>query len=142
VSDELSRVDEFLYARLTADAALVAAATGGIHADLAPQGTTSPWVIFQFQGGADVAGVNPSTRILVNGLWVVKGVVEAETYQGVAQAIADRIDAVLHGASGSVAGLTIESCAREAPLRYVELLEGGPQVRHLGGQYRVVAYAS
>ena len=50
--------------------------------------------------------------------------------------LADRIDELLHGVRGSIPGLSVLSCVREAPVAYAEI-ENGIQYRHLGGLYRL-----
>jgi hypothetical protein len=148
MSDETTRVDEWLYATLTADTALRNELGGAppatrVFSDVAPQGTPSPWLVFSFVTADDTVGVNPGTRILVRGLWIVKGIARAESYLGALRTIADRIDAVLQAASGStVSGVTVVLSHRVRPIRYAEVDDAGVQIRHLGGLYAVVAHAT
>jgi hypothetical protein len=53
-----------------------------------------------------------------------------------ATSIADRIDAALHGKSGSVAAGTVHACVRDEPIEYTEVMDG-VTYQHLGGLYRV-----
>lgn len=137
MADETTRADEWLHGVL-ADATLAALLTGGIHADVAPQGTRFPYGLHQFQGGADVRGNGPD-RIMISGLWLVKAVAETESYIGVLCDAADRIDELLQATSGpGGSDGEVFSSVREQPFRMPEVLEGGTQVRHLGGIYRLL----
>lgn len=137
MADETTRADEWLHGVLS-DATLTAAATGGVFADVAPEGTAFPYVVHNFQGGHDVRGAGP-TRIMVSGLWLVQGVDATQSYMGTLRTIADRIDALLQAASGAAGSDgVVFSCVREQPFRMPEVLEGGKQIRHLGGLYRIL----
>jgi len=134
--NEIPRVDQWLYATLNGDTALMALVSG-VHNAEAPQGAALPYAIFSFQGGGDVRGVGP-TRIMVSALYQVKSVGGGASY-GPLKAPVDRIDELLQGASGSVSDGWIYSCVREQPIAYKETSPGGAQFRHLGGLYRIIA---
>jgi len=137
--DETTRVDAWLHATLTGDATLVALlATGagyldGVYKDEAPAGAGYPFVRFGYLGGVDVEG-QKAHRILHSGLWLVAGVAQAREYDS---AIADRLDVLLHRASGTADDGIIFSSTRDAPFRLSENDEG-TDYRHLGGQYRIL----
>lgn len=135
---ELPRIEQWLYATLSADAELVALVGSRIHAYEAPQGTAMPFVIYSYQGGHDVRGVGPG-RIMVSALYQVKVVGQGTSVVGLAP-IADRLDALLQAASGTVTDGAVWACVREQPLAYPET-DNGVQYRHLGGLYRVMATA-
>lgn len=128
--DELTRVDAWLQTTLTGDATLATLVDGRVFADIAPQGTPGPFIVHQFQGGADNIG-NGGNRVLVNGVWLVRVVAQTDSYLPL-QPIADRIDAVLHrGAGGAVL-----TCTSEQPYRLTESAEGASW-RHLGRLFRI-----
>jgi len=132
---EIATVETWLYSVLSDDITLTGLVGSRIYGYVAPRTATYPLVIYQYQGGRDVAGVG-ATRILTNGVWLVKGV-DHETSLTTLKAIEGRIDALLHKASGSVADGQVLACVREEPFSLVEVIDG-EQYRHLGGMYRVL----
>jgi hypothetical protein len=137
MADETTRVDQFLYTRLTSSAPLTVLVGARVFADRVPQGETFPAVVHQLQGAADVRTATGDARIMVSGLWLVKAIVRSDTFDD-AQPIADELDTLLEEASGPAGDDgTVFSSTREAPFRLVEDDEGGPSYRHLGGLYRV-----
>jgi hypothetical protein len=130
--------DTWLYGRLAGDAELMSGVTG-VFADVAPEGTAFPFVVFSFQSGRDTVGLG-GTRIFTGATYQVKVISDKPSY-GAIKALANRIDAVLHQASGAVADGTVISSVREEPVRYTETT-AGKQFRHLGGLYRLQVQAS
>lgn len=126
-------IDSWLYTKLTGDTTLMTTLTG-VFADVAPFGQAFPYGIIALQDAEDVMGVN-GVRILTAATYQVRIVTDATGFGGI-KAAADRIDTLLHRASGSVTGGVIISCVREAPLRYTELYQG-KLYRHMGGLYRL-----
>ncbi len=133
---ESARVEEWLYTVLSGDAAL-AALVSGVYGYLAPQGTASPWVTFSHQAGTDVMVVG-TARIMTNFLYQVKATGSGESMAAL-KAVADRIDAVLQAASGTVSDGRIISCVREQDLVMVETDLSGTRWNHAGGIYRIYA---
>lgn len=133
---ELTRVDAWLYAVLSADAVLTAAVGGRIYSDVAPQDVAFPYALFSYQGGHDVRAVGPH-RIMAHATYQVKAIDRNESYGGI-DGIADRIDALLQGASGSILDGHVLSCVRDQVVRYSEV-DGGVQYRHLGGLFSIIA---
>ncbi len=136
---ETTIVDAWLDQVLSGDATLAALATGGMWDTLADQATAFPYVVWQLQAGHDVRGVGPA-RIMVNGLWLVRGV-DRSPSQTIVKPIAGRIDALLHAASGSVSGGLVIGCVREEPYKFLEVTDG-VLYWHLGGMYRIWAQAT
>jgi hypothetical protein len=128
------KIDTWLYSVLHGDSSLVAAAPGGIYADMAPLGVTGVYVTYALMAGSDVLTIS-GVRMLMRALYVVRATGEGNSYSVVTTA-ADRIDALLKRTSGSTSGGLILSCVREEPVRYGELVDG-KQFRHLGGLYRI-----
>lgn len=135
---ETVAVDQWLYETLTADVTLSVLCPGGVWADLAPPDSTLPAVVFSDLGGVDTVGVD-GVRILTSGMWLVRVIAEATSWQGTLRQAADRIDAVLHNVSGHAGGVTVGKCSRESPYKLVDTAHGR-QYRHLGGTYRIVLY--
>lgn len=140
--DETTRVDQWLRTTLAADATLTSLVSTRIYSERAPQSATFPFVLFQFQGGSDVMGAG-ATRIMLDGVWVVRGVVKGNSFnQDSLKSIADRIDILLHRSSGGVAdGTTVFTSTREAPFRLAEDRDG-VSYRHLGGRFRILAQSA
>lgn len=132
---EIVRADVWLYGVLSADATLTAAVSSEIHSYLAPSGTTFPYCLYAFQGGKDVSAIG-GIRIMFPGVYQVKAVGQGNSMVGI-EAIANRIDTLLHGATGTVSGGVILACVREQPLAYVEN-SNGIRYNHLGGLYRII----
>ena len=133
---ETTRIEQWLYEVLSGDSALAAAVGGRIYAYLAPPEAGTPFVVFAYQSGADTVAIGMS-RVLTAALYQVK-VVGTGWSSAPLQPIADRIDAVLQAASGSVVDGQILGCTREQPISYVEATDG-VVYRHLGGLYRIYA---
>ena len=136
---ETARAEKWLYSVLSGDTGAGGVNTlvgGRIYAYLAPERSAYPLVIFSHQGDYDVMGVG-TARILASTLYQVKAVGKASAVSMMSlQAIADRIDALLQGASGTVTGGEIVSCVREQQISYVEYAESAVY-GHLGGLYRI-----
>jgi len=133
---ESVRVEQWRYTTLTGDATLAAAVGARCYGYIAPQPAQFPFLLFAMQAGTDVMGVG-TARIMLNALFQVK-VIGATNSFAALKPLADRIDAVLHGATGSVVDGAILACTREEPLAYVDV-SGETQYRHLGGLYRIIA---
>lgn len=138
--NEIARGFQWLRAKLTASTALTSAAPGGVWQGVAPSGTVAPYVVYTYQGGADVAGV-AGIRIMVSGLFQVVAYAPASQDTALAAA-ADAIDAALQRQSGA-AGVDAftSACVREQPLALDEVRPDGTQWSRLGGVYRLQVYA-
>ena len=133
---ESARVEQWLYTVLSGDAAL-AALVSGVYGYLAPQDATPPWVTFTHQAGTDVMGVG-TARVMTSFLYQVKATGSGGSGAAL-KPIADRIDALLHGKSGTTADGRIISCVREQDLAMVEVDPSGVRWNHIGGIYRIQA---
>lgn len=128
--------DRWLYDTLSNDTTVAAEATGGIHSDVAPQGTESPYVVFSYSDGEDVRVVDGS-RVFTDATYLVKAVLVGASYAAL-EALVDAIDAVLHNSSAVSDDGAIVWCVRERPIRYAESVNG-EEYRHLGALYRIQA---
>lgn len=128
-------IDQWLYATLHGDTTLMALITGAV-ADVAPPGLACPFLVYSLQGAADVGTVN-GVRIMTRATYQVRVVTDSESYGAIATAV-NRVDTLLHRASGSVTGGVVISCVRVEPFRYTELVSG-KLYRHMGGFYEIQA---
>jgi hypothetical protein len=145
MADESAIIATYLYATLSASGALAGMISSRIYDTDVPEplGTVSffPCVVFQEQAASDVVGMG-GVRIMVNPVWVVKVIVDDDTYQN-AGTIYALVDQLLHGSKGSTSAGEIFSCVRENDqIRFSEQKEGGGYYRHRGGAYRIEARAN
>ncbi len=133
---EVLTVEKWFYTVLAADATLAPLVPGGFHADLAPEGVSYPLVIWTLIDSGDAMGVN-GLRIQTTVRYLVKVVGQTASFVALETA-ANRIDTLLHRASGSVTGGFVFSCVRLEPVRYTEHSDG-QTFRHLGGLYELQA---
>lgn len=132
---ETTLVESWLHTRLSTDAILTSQVSDRIYAYLAPARAATPFVVFNAQSpGFDVMGVG-TARVMLNCLYQVKVVVQDASFAPAKDA-ADRIDTLLHGATGTPPGGQVLGCVREGPLAYAEVSDG-IEYRHLGGLYRI-----
>jgi hypothetical protein len=140
---ETFRAEQWLYSLLSGDTGAGGVSTlvgGRIYAYIAPSGAAYPLVVFSHQAGHDVRGVG-TTRIMASMVYQVKAIGKGSAANfGAVKAVADRIDALLQGSSGSVADGYVVSCVRETPVSYVET-NGSDVFSHLGGLFRIQAQA-
>ena len=135
---ELLAAREWLYAKLAADATLTGIVSTRIYAEMAPENATFPLImITEMSPGNDLRVVGTG-RIWSDPLFLVKAVDQTASYTGNIKTLAGRIDAVLHGKSGTATDGTVWACVRERGFTMPETGPGGTQYRHLGGLYRVM----
>lgn len=147
MAHELQALDKFIWQKLTGDATLVAlVGTYGtppttapkVFADTALQSVAPPYVLFTFNSSEDITSLGkPRIRHIVRPLYLIRVVTKGDDY-ALAGQVADRIDAVMHGATGTVAtptALVVQSTGREQLIRYQEA-PGGVRHNHVGGLYR------
>lgn len=130
-------VDQWIMATLTNDpplqALLGADYANRVWSDLAPEHVSGIVVVSQYQDdGNDLLGVG-TARWATRGTWVVKAITPGMSYEPL-RLIYQRVDAILHGASGSVADGPVFAFVREGPVRYPEQAND-QHYRHLGGRY-------
>lgn len=128
-------MDRYVYERLTGDPTVMAHLGGEpkVYADVAPLGTTAPWVIYSLTSASDVMGVGQArywSRLQV----LIRCTHVGESFAPV-DALYQRVDALLHGSAGTVTGMgQVLSVIRQEPVRFTEQADG-QQYRHLGGTY-------
>lgn len=125
--------DAWLYAALHGDATLLAAAPGGVHADIAPPDATYPFVTFQLESSVDLPVLN-GVRIWADQVYLIKATGTAG--YGPLSTIMDRVETLLHRTTATVSGGKILECLRESTIQYAET-DGPVTYRHLGATYRI-----
>jgi hypothetical protein len=143
MSDETLAVDEYIYRQLTEDASTTALIAQRVYGEQAPAGADLPLILFNNLSALDVRG-SGNTRIMIDGLWVIRAVVQDGSYNATARALAACIDRLFRdGTSRAVddnKALVFQS-HREQPYRLVDEQSGKP-FRHLGGIYRFYAQST
>ena len=140
MANEIVLVDKWLYDTLKVDATLAGFVSTRIYSYLVPTGSGFPSVVYTYQGSMDAVAVG-GIRIMNSGMYLVKAITQDNSMIGAAKSISDRIDALLHGSIGTVAGGIVLACIREYPIAYVEYLNG-LRYNHSGGVYRIVCQSS
>lgn len=147
--DECIVIEQWLFERLTSDAALIdslqisgspaRAPEDMVFAYNVPEDKNAPpYVLYSQENVLDVVGVG-AARIMVNAVYVVRVVGEGRSFKQFKPS-ADRIDALLHDVHNQpVTGMgTVVSSVRDHPVHYPEA-DSGRLFVHLGGAYRVLA---
>lgn len=133
---ELTAADVWIDATLSQDTELSGYAPGGVYADMAPDGTPTPYIVFSLQsGGVDSLTAN-AVRLLTNPLYQIVATGESSKMSSIVNA-ASRIDDLLKRTSGTVNGGYVAVCYREQPLQKPELINTVVW-RSIGGLYRMI----
>lgn len=132
---EVITAEKWLVQSLKADATLMGLVTN-VYTYPIPLSAVLPYVLISEQASNDLMAMG-AYRTWVDGIWIVRAIFETSSWAGNLETAANRIDTVLHGKEGSLVGGNIWACVREAPFRLTEN-NGGQQLRHLGGQYRIL----
>lgn len=135
--DELARIDEWLTETLLAASSVTDIVGQRVYGELAPPSSAWPYVLFQHQASTDVMG-HAQGRIMVDAIYVVRGVHRSTSFAGVVRTLADAIGDTLHTADGVVDDGVVLACTRERPFRLVDLDDGGAQYRHAGAIFRIL----
>ena len=129
---ELDTAEQWLYQTLTANATIAAA---GVYNAVAG-GTTTRYVVFQFQGGSRYKVIG-NVDVWSDLVYLIKVVDKSTTYN-TSKPLRAAITSALDGASGTTVDGVVFACIREAPIRYVEV-SNGVEYRHSGDLWRIYA---
>lgn len=134
--NEIPRLLAWLSTTLKGDSALTPLIGGRIYFGVAPQGAAYPLILVTWRGRADLLGLG-AARLWADG--ELTAVVIGQTGSPLAlEAAADRLDALLHGASATVAAVQIYSIVRTAAIcRTAPVAGTGVVFTQLGGTYSV-----
>lgn len=109
-------------------------ASNRVYRDIAPDATTTPYVVVSLMSARDVAGA-AGIRLWQDGLYLVRVVGKASQWTAMVS-LADAIDTALQLATGNTADGTIIRAVREMSIAYSEVI-GAEVWSHLGGQWRI-----
>jgi hypothetical protein len=148
--DEIYTAAAYITGRLRADTgmgglfeAAVAVGTGarvsGAYETEAPQSAALPYIVYQFQGAADI---RPVGGLLATSVLYLVRVVVAGAAIGPARLAAKRLHQVLELTAGTITAGLVSSCAREQPYSEVLTEEDGTQHRYHGGTYRLMVQST
>lgn len=139
---EADRAAKWAWTLLRADTASGGVNTlsgGRIYRDLVPQSAALPAVVITTQAATDdvaIGGHRVTTSVLLN----VRVVTTAADYVAV-KALADRVDTVLDGATGSQDTVLIGKTVRDSTQQYLEV-EDGITYANVVQLYRTRAYTT
>jgi len=131
-------VSRWLNAMLISDVTLAGLTPGGIFEGGAGDATPTPYVYYGMASAVDLMVVG-AIRVWTNMLWDVTAVAQT-TDPRVMRPISDRIDDLLHRASGSTVEGVILSATRQAMIRRgPERAENGKLYLYRTQEFRVMA---
>lgn len=147
MASEISRIEAWLYARLSGDTGaggLAGLVNNRLYPYQATQGATYPLVIYSLQAGRDVQGLG-TNRVMTRPLYLVK-VISKGAPNDAARNAADRIDELLNVASSVKDGYVFSS-RRVQSISYLEsdtmqMANVTANFRHVGGLFRIECYPS
>ena len=134
MATETIPAETYLYNVLSGDSQLASYGITGYFNGSVPSLQAGPYILYTFISASDNTTME-GYRVNVPIRYIVRAVTQTRDYASL-QAMADRIDALLHRSSGTAAGHSIDACVREAPYELIED-RGDLQWRHLGGRYRI-----
>lgn len=142
--NELHRANKWIYDKLVADSAIVAAVEDRIYAERAPEAAEYPFVLFNLQsGGQDTRG-NCTTRLMAKPLYQIKLITDElanETDSAAILAAVDAIDTLFQEAVTEISETMVFSARREFPIYYQEPKQNSSGLfSHYGGAYRLFIY--
>lgn len=141
MSNEIPKIDRWIYEALASDNQIAAIVGDRIYRDQAPEAAAYPFLIFSFSDGEAINGMG-TCRVMTRARYLVK-VVNLDSIDSNARTLADRIDEIIGTATRAVHSQdsTIRFSARlESPISYTEAAaNSGRNYRHLGGLYTIEA---
>jgi hypothetical protein len=141
---EEALIDEWVRLKLTNHTAfnvLFTGLTGRVFNRYAPSGTTYPYIIFQAQTPPDVVRGVGDAEVMVDTIYIVKAVAQADSFAPLANVAAAIRTAMVYPNGDSLTGGSIFTSRYEKQFSMVEP-EATKQYRHLGGEFRIQAQAS
>lgn len=128
---EKLQTDKWIIQRLEGDPTL-AGLISGVYSELIPPGKALPAIRFHLHTGRDQFGIG-THRLSSRMIYLVVGVMSGPSPAPLVP-VANRIDELLHGASGSSASVVVMSVRRIEPFS-LSTLEDGVHYWHVGGMY-------
>ena len=127
-------LDSAVYEKLNI-AAVTNEAVGGVLNQMAPEGTQTPFVVFQAM--SKVGDYWSYTGRGGSAVYMIK-VIDESRWPKAASDIDTQIDSAMQNASLSITGHSLLECRRESDIYLVEDAEGRT-FQHIGGLYRIEA---
>ena len=132
-------IDAAIFAALSNDATLTTLAPGGVFRGTSPQGASQPFVIVEIIDHLDEPQMSTATPAFESVRYMIKAI-DGSTSMVAASSAADRIYAILNGATLSISGYDSMLCVRDERVAYTEVDDASDhRFQHNGGIYRVVA---
>jgi hypothetical protein len=131
---ETFAVRKWIYELLSQDASLNGLIGDKIYHNVAEPSAQPPYVIYSVLSSDDVTGIG-SFRIMNEATVLVKAVGEGASTLPLKDVV-NRIDEILHGASGAADGHYILGCEREKVVEYSEY-DQGRLWHYVGCQWRI-----
>ena len=132
---ETARARSFVWQLLSADATLLPLIGPRIFREVAPGDSAYPFVVIRLLSPGNDLLVVGGRRIWAHPLFLIEAITKG-TSSAPLEPIANRIDQLLHLASGTVSNGFVHSIERERPADRV-IDESGQRFSALGGEYRV-----
>lgn len=131
-----------LYGKLAGDTtlnSLLASPPSGwsksIYYEVAPEGASYPFIIINKQSSVPT-GAFGDPSAFDSDVWLVKAVDRGMSADA-AEAVAERVTALLNDASLSISGATLAYIRRQADVDYAEV-SNGQSFRHAGSLFRLI----
>lgn len=137
-------VDEWVRQKLTGYTpfdSLYTGLTERVFDRYAPAGTTYPFIIFQALTSPSVVRGVGDAEVMVDTIYVVKAVAQADTFAPLASVAAGIRSALVYPNGDTITGGVIFTSRYEKQFSMVEA-EATEKYRHLGGEFRIQAQAS
>ncbi len=130
----LMTAETWLAQTIKGDAELQALIGERVHIDYVPNGSEYPLVVLSFISAPPVTNLSVDV-VMFDEIWLVKVWVEGNSYVPAA-AILEKIQALLHKASGSAANGSVIGCTQEELFRLAEN-EGDKHYKCFGQYFRI-----
>ena len=132
---EILVASEFIYQKLTSDSIIASLVGNRVYYGQGGSESSFPFILYYvYIPREDVVTVS-GIRIMAEMDFVVKAITNETSIKTISD-IDERVDQILHRASGTVSNGVVESCVRVNPFAYNESSDG-ITYRHVGGVYRM-----
>lgn len=133
---EMTGTAAWILSQIAGDATITGVSGyGGAYELIAPDGTTTPYVVIQCLSSQDQLTAN-GHRIYSDQVWLIKAIAPATSYTAL-NTIAMQLDALFGDQrQAGDARVTVSAAVRKSEVNYAEVLNG-VVYKHLGGQYEL-----
>ena len=135
---EVEACHKFLFDKLNGASDITDEVSSRIYADVAPQDTEFPFIVFTFVGSEDVQAIGNDQRQFTKPRFDVKAIGKGNSPRD-ASKLASIIDEVLQGSGDTTViidgvSVWISTVNRESPIHFAEV-DAGVRYTHSGGVY-------